>query len=110
MNQLMVFTTNKEHMQNQDNPKELFYTAQPIKVELLPTKIWIESDLLGRKHVMMQHQGMNNAFTYCTFNYDYAYTSNSGQREAATKLAVMLGATEPVEHKHRDSTFYFDEG
>ena len=27
-------------------------------VEILPTKIWVESDIFGSRHVMVQHQGM----------------------------------------------------
>ena len=69
-------------------------------VEILPTKIWIESDMFGARHVMMQHQGCE-PFTYCSFGYNYAYTSNVGTHEAAVSMAKSLGAVEPIEQKHR---------
>ena len=46
-------------------------------VEILPTRIWIESDMMGSRHVVLQHQGFE-PFTYASFFYDYAYTSNGG--------------------------------
>jgi hypothetical protein len=70
-------------------------------VEILPTKIWIENDLFGGRHVMMQHQGCHE-FQYCSFGYDYAYTSNAGTHSAAIEMAKALGATEPIEQKTRD--------
>lgn len=36
-------------------------------------------------------------FVYARFGYDYAYTSNAGTWDAAKKLALSLGATEPIE-------------
>lgn len=71
-------------------------------VEILPTKVWIESDMMGARHVVMHHQGYGKPFTYASFHYDYAYTSNSGTWDAAHSLALSLGATEPVEQRHRD--------
>lgn len=70
-------------------------------VEILPTRIWIENDFMGNRHVMMQHEGLHE-FTYATFGYDYAYTSNSGTHAAAHALAIALGAAEPVEERTRD--------
>ena len=71
-------------------------------VEILPTKVWIESDLMGARHVVMHHQGYGEPFTYASFHYDYAYTSNSGTWDAAHSLALALGAAEPVEQRVRD--------
>jgi uncharacterized small protein (DUF1192 family) len=71
-------------------------------VEILPTKVWIESDMLGARHVVMHHQGFGNPFTYASFYYDYAYTSNAGTWEAANRLALALGATEPVEQRQHE--------
>lgn len=71
-------------------------------VEILPTKVWIESDLMGARHVVMHHQGYGEPFTYASFHYDYAYTSNSGTWDAAYRLALALGATEPVEQRQRN--------
>lgn len=71
-------------------------------VEVLPTRIWVESDMMGARHVVMHHQDFGEPFTYATFHYDYAYTSNSGTHAAAENLARALGADEPIEHSHRD--------
>jgi len=71
-------------------------------VEILPTRVWIESDMMGARHVVMHHQGYGEPFTYASFHYDYAYTSNSGTWDAAHGLALALGATEPVEQRQRD--------
>ena len=70
-------------------------------VRIFKTSIWIESDMMGARHVMMQHETCE-PFAYCTFNYDYAYTSNAGTHTAATAIALSLGATEPVEHRLRE--------
>lgn len=69
-------------------------------VEILPTKIWIESGMLGERVVVMRHEGCN-AFDYAVFNYDHQYTSNSTTWQAATNLALALGALEPIEHCQR---------
>jgi hypothetical protein len=67
------------------------------------TKIWIEGDMFGGAHVMVQHQnGRCEPFEYCTFNYNYMYTDNSGVRSAAERMAVSLGATESVEYRVRE--------
>jgi hypothetical protein len=71
-------------------------------VEILPTRVWIESDMMGARHVVMHHEGFGEPFTYASFHYDYAYTSNSGTWDAAHTLALALGATEPVEQRQRD--------
>ena len=67
-------------------------------VEILPTAVWVESDILGGRSVMLQHQG-HAPFRYATFNYNYAYTSNAGTFAAAESLARSLGAGEVVEHR-----------
>lgn len=70
-------------------------------VEILPTRIWIESDMMGSRHVMVHHEGFGDPFTYATFHYNYAYTSNAGTWDAANNLALSLGATEPVQQRSR---------
>ena len=67
-------------------------------VKVYPTAIWIESDMMGARHVMMQHEGCD-VFAYASFHYDYRYTSNGGTWDAANRLAVSLGAPEPVEQR-----------
>ena len=85
-------------MKNENIAQEL------IVVEILPTKIWIENDIFGSRHVVLQHDGME-PFTYATFGYSYAYTSNSETSAMAKELAMRLGATEPVEQRHRNFVF-----
>jgi hypothetical protein len=68
--------------------------------KIYPTRIWIESDFWGSRHVMIQHEGVE-AFTYATFFYDHRYTCNSFTMSAATACATRLGAAEPIEHRHR---------
>ena len=71
-------------------------------VEILPTKVWIESDMMGSRHVVVHHQGFGEPFTYATFHYNYAYTSNAGTWDAARTLALAIGATEPLEERQRE--------
>jgi len=71
-------------------------------VEFAPCSVWIESDMFGARHVMLHHQGHGEPFTYATFNYDYAYTSNAQTRHEAEKLAIALGAKVPVQEKVRE--------
>jgi len=70
-------------------------------VHVYKTKVWIEDDIMGSRHVMLQHETCE-PFTYCTFHYNWAYTSNAGTHAAATAMALSLGATEPVEHRIRE--------
>ena len=70
-------------------------------VKVMPTKVWIESGMLGERVVVLQHEGCE-PFDYAVFGYDYRYTSNAGTLNAAEALARNLGATEPIEHRHRE--------
>lgn len=71
-------------------------------VKVFDRKVWIESDFLGSKHVMVQHDdGESQPFAFATFRYDYRYTDNSTIRACAEALARDLGATEPIEHRSR---------
>jgi hypothetical protein len=80
---------------------ETIETAQIVKV--FERKVWIEKDMAGSQHVVIQHQcGQSTPFTYCSFHYDYAYTSNASIHGQANKMALSLGAKEPVEIKHRE--------
>ena len=67
-------------------------------VTVYPTAIWIESGWCGERRVMLQHEGCE-PFAYATFGYDYRYTSNAGTFEVARKVALDLGATEPIEQR-----------
>lgn len=75
-------------------------------VHIFPTKIWIESDLFGGRHVVIQHQdGKSDPFTYASFHYNYRYTDNAGTRNAAESMARQLGATDPIEQRSRIPVF-----
>ena len=62
-------------------------------VKVYPTFYWVEKDLFGSAHVMVQHEGMH-PFTYATFNYDYAYTSNAGVHNTVVALMERMGIAE----------------
>jgi hypothetical protein len=86
-------------MRNENaNPAPAIQVAEI--VEILPTRIWIESDFLGGRHVVLQHQDCEQ-FTYASFGYDWRYTSNAGTYEAARQIALALGAQEPIEERTR---------
>jgi hypothetical protein len=73
---------------------------QVVVVEILPTKVWIESDFFGGKHVMRQHEG-HEPFCFCSFWYSYEHTSNAQIHRNAEDMARSLGAQDPIEHRHR---------
>jgi hypothetical protein len=71
-------------------------------VHVYERKIWIESDIWGNRSVMVQHDAPGEEpFCYCTFGYDYSHTSNSAQLREAERMALWLGAKEPIEHRAR---------
>ena len=71
-------------------------------VDFIGREVWIEDDLTGNKHIMIQYQdGESDPFCYCTFHYDYRYTSNAIIQKVAEELAMALGASQPVECKTR---------
>jgi len=83
-----------------DQGEPTFNIEQAKIVSYIPTKVWIESGMGGERYVMRQYEGYP-AFEYARFGYDYSHTSNSGTMADATRLALALGATEPIEHKSR---------
>ena len=46
-------------------------------VHVYKLNIWVEKDMCGSSHIMMQHEGLGDPFCYATFNYDYAFTDNA---------------------------------
>ncbi|HAS6077998.1 TPA: hypothetical protein I7141_19155 [Vibrio vulnificus] len=71
-------------------------------VKVFRRKVWIESDITGAKHVMIQHDdGVSKPFTYCSFFYDYAHTSNANIKAQAEAVAHSLGANYPIEDRTR---------
>lgn len=74
-------------------------------VHVYETKVWVEVDMMGSKHVMIQHQAPGcEPFCYCSFHYNYAYTDNANIRREAERMALAIGATEPVEFREREWT------
>lgn len=65
-------------------------------VEILPTKIWAEKDIMGTVHIKMQHQDMHE-FDFIQIQYDYAYTSNGHQHDLTQKILQLLGAKDDSE-------------
>lgn len=61
-------------------------------VHVYPTEVWFEKDFMGTISIKMQHMapGMT-PFTFVTIGYDYAYTSNSHQRDLAKQIGKLLG-------------------
>jgi len=78
-------------------------------VKVFERKVWIESCFLGDKHIMIQHLGLPDGdtepFEIATVRYNHMYNGNSSIWAASEKIAVMHGATEPVERKHRKMEF-----
>lgn len=75
-------------------------------IKIYSKTVWIESDIFGARHVMIQHDdGVSDAFCYASFFYDHRYTSNSTTMQCAKKLAISLGAKEPIEIIHREAAF-----
>ena len=72
----------------------------PIQVTLLKPVIWIEYGIGGDRHIMVQYAD-DAPFEYAALFYRYGYTDNATIHRAATEIAVSIGATEPVEERHR---------
>ena len=71
-------------------------------VKIYPTRYWVEKDLFGSSHIMVQHEGMHS-FEYACFNYDYAYTSNAGVHSAVVGIMKQFGIEEKdIEWTHRE--------
>lgn len=69
------------------------------------TKVWVEGDIMGSKHIVIQVEGSSTEFTLCTLRYSYAYTSNATIRAQAESIVEALGFSEEVEHKTRHFDF-----
>ena len=69
-------------------------TVQTVEiVKIFPTHYWVESDVLGTKHIMVQHEGME-PFTYASFNYDYAFTDNATIHMQIVNMMKQFGVEE----------------
>ncbi len=67
--------------------------ATPI-VEILPTRVWSEKDIMGTVHIKMQHQG-EEEFDFIQIQYNWLYTSNGHQHALTLKLLELLGGEKP---------------
>ena len=66
-----------------------------VKIEhVYKLNIWVEKDICGSSHIMMQHEGFGEPFCYATFNYDYAFTSNSTMHMDITRMMEQFGIAE----------------
>ncbi len=63
----------------------------PRVVDMLPTKIWAEKDVVGTVHIMAQHEGME-PFDFIQIAYGYGYTDNANQHDVTQRILAMLGA------------------
>lgn len=82
---------------------------QPIEVvKVYGRKVWLEHDLLGHWHVMVQHDAPGTEpFQYASFYYNYFYNSNAGVQAEAEHLATRLGAKPPFVYKERSIEHLF---
>ena len=72
-----------------------------IKCTPIPMRVWIEATALGQSIVVVQIKGLP-AFDYAVFNYSYGYTDNASIRAAAERLALSLGAVQPITYLMRE--------
>ena len=65
-------------------------------VEVIKLNIWVEKDMCGSSHIMMQHGNgeYGKPFCYATFNYDYAFTSNAGMHTQVVSMMKQFGIEE----------------
>jgi hypothetical protein len=72
--------------------ESVIMSIQEVKiVEILPTRIWKEYDMMGGVVIKMQHEG-EEEFTIAQINYDWRYTSNSHRTWLADEIMKLLGA------------------
>ena len=72
-------------------------------VKIYDNKVWIESDLFGATHVMVQSEAPSSEpFQYATFFYRYDHTDNASVRAAAMAVAESIGGKFPIEHRCRE--------
>lgn len=76
---------------------------KPVEItKIYPTKFWVEKDMFGGSHIMMQHETMN-VFEYASFYYDYAYTSNAGVHTEVVAMMKRFGVEEKdIEYRYRE--------
>ena len=71
-------------------------------VQVFKNNVWIETDLMGSAHVMVQSTTPDScAECIATVHYAYPYIDNLTRDTVATRIAEMFDASSPVEIRHR---------
>ena len=65
-------------------------------VEVIKLNIWVEKDMCGSSHIMMQHGDgeYGEPFCYASFNYDYAFTDNATIHIQIVNMMKQFGIEE----------------
>lgn len=72
-------------------------------VEVFENKVWVEKDILGDAHVMLQSAAPGSEpVCAVTVRYAYPYIDNATRDQTASRVAEMFGAVKPVEFRHRE--------
>ena len=70
--------------------------------KILETKVWVEKDMFGSNHIMIQHEDFGKPFTYVSINYDYGYTSNATRDWLTTQIIEQYFGIEREEIVWKD--------
>jgi len=72
-------------------------------VEVFENKVWVEHDILGDAHVMLQ-SAASGSEPKCavTVRYAYPYIDNAARDQIAVRVAEMFGAVKPIEFRFRE--------
>ncbi|MEZ9709299.1 hypothetical protein AB4254_11525 [Vibrio breoganii] len=60
-------------------------------------KVYIERDVLGNCHVMIEHLATETTHRHCTFYYQYPFFDNASVIKAADAMARSLGGKPPID-------------
>ncbi|MCG3883251.1 hypothetical protein I3271_00955 [Photobacterium leiognathi] len=71
---------------------------KPVQINNI-TNVWAEDDFFGNKYIVISDGERSE--TIITLRYNYAFTCNGVINNLARKLAIQLGATEPVDFRTR---------
>lgn len=71
-------------------------------VRFYPNAVWIETDVLGDAHVMLQSEAPGcEPECVATIRYVYPFVDNGTRMRLAERVAEMMGATLPVDVRIR---------
>lgn len=65
-------------------------------VNLVYPNIWVESDMMGHHHIMVQRSAKKEPFNYCTFHHIKGVMEEDKVKKSAERTAIALGAKKPV--------------